>query len=222
LELVKGYARRFRDWGYRLIKHDFTTYDITGKWGFQKPGFTNDGWSFRDEGKTTAEVVLDLYRSLREGAGDAYLLGCNTFSHLAAGLVEIQRTGDDTSGKEWERTRKMGINTVAFRLPQHNAFYAADADCVGITENVPWRLNNDWLELVTRSGTPLFISADPNAMGPEQREAVASAFKLAANEQPQAEPMDWQDNASPAMWRFGDEEKVFNWTDTTRVPYIGL
>jgi alpha-galactosidase len=95
-------------------------------------------------------------------------------------------------------------------------------DCVGITENVPWELNKDWLELVTRSGTPLFVSADPNAMGQAQREAAAAAFKLASREQPQAEPLDWQDNASPARWRFGDEERVFNWTDTTRVPYIGL
>ena len=37
------------------------------------------------------------------------------------------RTGDDTSGRIWERTRRMGVNTLAFRLPQHNAFYHIDA-----------------------------------------------------------------------------------------------
>ena len=46
--------------------------------------------------------------------------------------MHIQRTGDDTSGKTWERTRVMGVNTLAFCLPQHGVFYEIDADCVGI------------------------------------------------------------------------------------------
>src|SRR5665647_3347951 len=27
--------RRFRTWGYELIKHDFSTYETLGRWGFQ-------------------------------------------------------------------------------------------------------------------------------------------------------------------------------------------
>ena len=46
--------------------------------------------------------------------------------------MHLNRTGDDTSGRIWERTRRMGVNTLAFRLPQHNTFYHIDADCVGI------------------------------------------------------------------------------------------
>ena len=46
-----------------------------------------------------------------------------------------------TSGVEWERTRNMGVNTLAFRLPQHRAFFDMDADCVGITGKIDWNKN---------------------------------------------------------------------------------
>ena len=71
-------------------------------------------------------------------AGDKIaIIGCNTVSHLTAGLFEVYRSGDDTSGREWERTVKMGVNTLAFRLPQHNKMYCVDGDCVGITTIIP-------------------------------------------------------------------------------------
>lgn len=90
-----------RNWGYELVKHDFSTYDILGKWGNHMwDDITTPGWGFNDPAKTTAEVILDLYRTLRAGAQHIYLLGCNTMSHLSAGLFEANRIGDDTSGKE--------------------------------------------------------------------------------------------------------------------------
>lgn len=49
--------------------------------------------SFYDTSKTTAEITLDLYRTIAEASGSSLLIGCNTVSHLAAGLFEIQRTG---------------------------------------------------------------------------------------------------------------------------------
>ena len=64
------------------------------------------------------------------------ILGCNTIGHLAAGLAHINRTGDDTSGKEWERVRKYGVNTLAFRMLHHGAFYEADADCAALTSEL--------------------------------------------------------------------------------------
>ncbi|MBQ6891739.1 MAG: hypothetical protein IJN47_03910, partial [Clostridia bacterium] len=128
--------------GYRLLKHDFSSADIFGRWGFQMGREMFEGsWHFHDRTKTTAEIILQLYRAIRRGAGDAVVIGCNTVSHLAAGIFELQRTGDDTSGLEWERTRKMGVNTLAFRMMQHGAFYLADADCAGHTGSIPWELN---------------------------------------------------------------------------------
>jgi alpha-galactosidase len=78
-------------------------------------------------------------------AGGCLVIGCNTVSHLSPGRFELCRVGDDTSGTDWSWTRKMGVNSLAFRGAQHNAFYAADADCVGVTNSVPWKLNAQWL-----------------------------------------------------------------------------
>ena len=117
-----------------------------------------------------------------------YLIGCNTFSHLSAGIFELNRIGDDTSGNEWSRTLKMGVNTLGFRLPQHNTFYAADGDCVGLTTRIPWEKNKQWLRLLAESSAPLFISAQPEALGEEQKQYIREAFKAAAKVQPLAEP----------------------------------
>ena len=147
----------YRQWGYEMVKHDYSSYDIFGRWGFQMAdGFTAPGWHFNDQSKTNAEIINHLYRTIREAAGDMYVIGCNTVGHLAAGVFELNRIGDDTSGKEWARTRKMGVNTLGFRLPQHNTFYAADGDCVGLTKDVPWDKNRQWLQLLAGSGAPLF------------------------------------------------------------------
>ena len=172
---------------------------------------TDADWHFADDTKTNAEIVGDLYRSIREAAGDALALGCNTVGHLAAGLFELQRTGDDTSGRDWNRTRKMGVNTLAFRACQNNNFFAIDADCVGLTRQVPWQLNRQWLELLAFSGTPLFVSAAPDALGPEQHAALRQAFSIAAIKRTTAEPLDWLRNTEPVRWHNQGETKKFDW-----------
>ncbi len=88
----------------------------------------------------------------------------------------MQRSGDDTSGRLWERTRRMGVNTLAFRLPQHGTFSSVDADMVGITEAIPWEFNRQWLDAVARSGTVTIIAAGPPARGQEPRAAIREAF----------------------------------------------
>ncbi len=212
LESCAADFRRLASWGYELIKHDFSSVDILGRWGVgMGAAVTSPGWAFQDRTRTSAEIILAFYRCLRDAAGPAYLIGCNTIGHLGAGLFELQRTGDDTSGREWERTRKMGINTLAFRAPQHETFFLADADCVGLSADIPWKLNRQWLDLLARSGTPLFVSADPAALGAEQRQALREAFTLAARPKPGAEPLDWLDTLCPARWRLDGQEYAFDW-----------
>lgn len=85
LERVKSYFKLYNQWGYDMVKFDFTTYDIFGKWGFQMfrdGAITESNWRMHDNSKTNAEIVLQLYKTIREAAGDMYVLGCNTFSHL--------------------------------------------------------------------------------------------------------------------------------------------
>lgn len=207
--------RRMVNWGFELIKHDFTAFDICGRWGFDMGrDMTPDGWSFADSSRTTAEVMLELYRTIRKAAGHAIILGCNTVGHLGAGVFELQRTGDDTSGVDWERTRQRGVNTLAFRACQHGAFFAADADCVGLTEKVPWEFNRQWLDLVANSGMPLFVSADPAAVGPDQAAALKSAFAVASQEQPLGEPLDWLETTCPHRWHLDGHVVDYDWYGT--------
>ena len=112
------------------------------------------------------------------------LIGCNTIGHLSAGIFEVSRTGDDTSGKEWDRVRKMGVNTLAFRMPQHGAFFAVDADCVGQTaaNSIPWEKNRQWLDLLAHSGTPLFVSFKRGSVTPEQERASRSPWPSPASQ----------------------------------------
>ena len=212
-ERIASYFTNAIDWGYEMIKHDYSTYDLFGFWGFDmlKQDFTAAGWHFNDQTKTSAEIVLDAFHTMRKASGDALLIGCNTLSHLAAGIFEIQRTGDDTSGREWARTKKMGVNTLAFRLPQHRHFYELDADCVGLTTQVPWELNKQWLDLLSRSGTATFISASTDALVPKVRQAIKEAFSRAAVKQPKARPMDWMDSLTPSTWKFGEDIIHYDW-----------
>ncbi len=212
LEHVKRDVRAFTGWGYEIIKHDFSGWDVLGRWGFAMDfQVTDRGWSFADRSKTTAEAFLMLYRALREAAGPTPLIACNAISHLTAGLAELNRIGDDTSGRTWERTRKMGVNSLAFRAHQHGIFYQADADCVGLTTKVPWHYNRQWLDLLARSGTPLFVSVSPAAAGPDQRAALREAFARAAKPQPTIEAIDWLVSASPSHWRAGTDSLRYDW-----------
>ena len=213
---------RLRPWGFELIKHDYTTFDIFGRWGFQMgAALTKDGWTFASgPGRTTAEVINDLYLTIRKAAGESLVIGCNTVSHLSAGHFEICRVGDDTSGTNWSRTRKMGVNTLAFRGTQHGAFYVADADCVGVTNAVPWFYNRQWLDLLARSGTMLFVSLAPDALGAAQRRDLKEALALAATTHPLAEPLDWQRTVYPAHWRLMDRERTYDWVGADGAEFV--
>jgi alpha-galactosidase len=219
-EQIRSDVRTLCGWGYQLLKHDFSTYDLLGRWGFQMAAeLTEAGWHFSDGTRTNAEIFRAFYALLREAAGTTPLLGCNTVGHLATGLVEVQRAGDDTSGRDWSRTRKMGVNTLAFRAAQQGAFFDVDADCVGLTNAIPWSLNRQWLDLLSRSGTPLFVSAAPDAVGPEQRTALRDAFAGAATRQPVCEPLDWLQTNEPQHWHLGNTTARFDWfTDALSIP----
>jgi alpha-galactosidase len=212
IERIKNLWNTYHQWGFEMVKHDYTTYDIFGRWGFQmEDGLTAPGWQFNDNTKTNAEIILNLYNNIREAAGSMYLIGCNTVSHLSAGIFELNRIGDDTSGKEWERTRKMGVNTLGFRMVQHETFYEADGDCVGLTTDIPWNKNKQWMELLAKSSAPLFISAQPAAVGEEQKKFIKESFTNAARSQPIAEPIDWLTNPFPAKWKLDSQVVEFDW-----------
>lgn len=212
LESIKRNISIYREWGFEMVKHDFSTFDIMGRWGMDmKDELTTPGWQFHDNSKTTAEIILNLYRGIREAAGNMYLIGCNTVSHLSAGIFEMQRIGDDTSGEEWARTKKMGVNTLGFRLVQHNKFYAVDGDCVGVTTKVPWEKNKQWMQLLAESSAPLIISVQPDALGEEQKAFIKQCFTKASKPQPIGEPLDWLTEQWPKKWKLDGRVIDFDW-----------
>ena len=210
--LVRGYIEKMRSWGYELLKHDFSTYDLFGDFAVNlTDSITNyTDWHFADETKTNAEIALDFYRLIKDACGDMLILGCNTISHLCAGLVHINRTGNDTSGREWACTRENGINTLAFRLAQNNTFYVVDADCVGILDdNIPWEKNRQWLDLLSKSDTALFLSC--GSLDETQAADVRGAF-LEFQKDHEIEPIDIYDNLTPSEWRIDGEITSYDWS----------
>ena len=178
IEYIKNEIRAVRNFGFKMIKFDFLCHDIFGHYGFDMgTELFEKNIPFYNKEKTTAQIIKEFYFALREAAGeDCIIIGCNAVSHIAAGIVDIQRTGDDTSGREWERTLKMGVNTLAWRMHQHKTFYVHDADCVGITKDIPWEKNSMWLRLLAESGTPLFVSVDEDCRTFNVQKALSEAF----------------------------------------------
>jgi hypothetical protein len=76
LDIVARDIRRISDWGFRLIKHDFTTFDIFGRWGFEMSDVPapRDLVHLADRSRTSAETIASLYRTIRDAAGPGTLV----------------------------------------------------------------------------------------------------------------------------------------------------
>lgn len=212
--LIAGDVKQLCDWGYQLIKHDFTTFDLFGRWGFEmRPFVTNGNWHFSNPHLTNAEIVKQLYQVIFDAAkpSNCLILGCNTIGHLGTGLMQLARIGDDTSGKAWERTRQIGINSLAFRLPQDGAFFSIDADCVGITDQIDWYFNRQWAQVVAKSGTVLFLSPALNTLNEKQANQLHPLLELAAKQSQHCIPTDWKLTDCPANWSDGVYEQHYDW-----------
>lgn len=211
-EYIVNDLKRIQSWGYELIKHDFSTFDLFGDWGKDLSfSITKiDNWHFYDETKTNAEIVLDFYRLIRNTCKNIMIIGCNTISHLCAGLIEINRTGDDTSGTDFDRTVQMGVNTLAFRLAQNNTFYMVDADCVGIIKGkIPWKKNRQWLDLLSLSNTALFAACN-NTITENEKADISKAY-LNIQKHNCIKPLDWMDNKTPAVWEIDGKKIEYKW-----------
>ena len=214
LDYVRRTTERLIEWGFCLIKHDYSFYDVFGKWGKQVSRFPVDDeatWSFYDRSKTTAEITKVFYETIRDAAKGAVIIGCNTMGHLCAGIHHCNRTGDDTSGRIWIRTLCMGVNSLAFRMPQNKHFFAADADCVGIMGTIDWNYNKQWLQLLAASGTPLFVSCKPGVPNEFETEDLRQAFTIGSYQADELIPLDWMENSYPSRYLLNGEEITFDW-----------
>lgn len=86
-----------------------------------------------------------------------------------------------------------------------------DADCVGITSDIDWKDNRKFLDLLSRSGTPLFVSMDPKAVTEEIKEDLKAAFRLASEQKDELIPLDWMETTVPENYSINGENKSYNW-----------
>ena len=107
----------------------------------------------------------------------------------------------------------MGVNTLAFRLMQNGTFYGADADCVGITGKIDWRLNRQWLQVLSQSGSPLFVSCKPGVLNDAQLEELRTAYRINSVQENKVRPIDWMETTTPELWEIDGETVRFHWYD---------
>ena len=50
-EAIRAKLRQAREWGYEMVKHDFSTYDLLGQWGFEMGPAADSSWlvAFRSQ-----------------------------------------------------------------------------------------------------------------------------------------------------------------------------
>lgn len=198
--------------GYRLIKHDFTCPDLMGK-QFLDPTLTCEGWHWHDRTKTNAQVFTELYSLIQNAANGAHIIGCNIYNHLAAGIHDIVRSGNDTSGHHWWITRDYGINTLAFRQYQNKAFFMTDADCAAFTDRVPIDLNLQFADLLAMSNSAFFISAAPGVLKPRDEERLMQAFRRSSEDRDNLMPLDWMERKVPEAYSSAGETYRYDWNE---------
>jgi len=209
-EYIYKLVSSLADGGYKLIKHDFTCPDLMGH-DFLKPNVTRDGWHLKDRTKTNAEVLMDLYRLIQDAAKGAHIIGCNVYNHLAAGIHDIVRSGCDTSGKDWNVTKKYGINSLVYRLCQNKTFLITDADCAAFTELVPTEQNLRFAELISLTDSAFFISAAPGILTPKDEERLMEMYRRASKFNNDAAPIDWMDKAIPEEFIHEGKTYKYDW-----------
>ena len=216
LELIKNDVKRIKEWGYDLIKHDFTTIDMFGSHPFtgEKNPYqlTKSDRKFYDNTRTNAQIIKGVYEAIQDAAGDIDVIGCNTVSHLTAGIHSIYRTGDDTSGRNFELTRRNGVNSM-MRLPLNRGFYNVDPDCAAFTETVDAGLNLDYLEMCAITGVTTLASVTPDILTPEQMERIQDVFKIADENECEYTIKNYDKNSIPDTFVHPTtgEEKSFDW-----------
>jgi hypothetical protein len=75
LDRISQDVARFKEWGYELIKHDYTTFDLLGRWRMHMDAaVTNLNWRFADRSLTTVQVIRNLYTRIHEAADDMVII----------------------------------------------------------------------------------------------------------------------------------------------------
>ncbi len=214
LERIHNDVSNFRSWGFKLIKHDFTTHDIVGDnmtslhYGTR---LTARGEKFFDTTKTMATVIKNLYRTIQDAMGGGEVIACNTVGHLAAGIHSIHRAGYDTSGHSFEYTACNGPNAM-MRLPQNDTFYKIDPDCAAFTKNVPVEANLDFMKMCAVTGTVTMASVEPGMAPLGFIEKIQEIYHIADRDTLRCGIEHFEKTSCPEIFVDGDNRFEFEWT----------
>ncbi len=207
LKRVEADVRRFADWGFDLIKFDFTADDFLC-------GHPDniDVSHLYDRTLTNAQALKLLYEVIANAASDRLVMECGGVNHLSAGIFPISRCGDDTSGNLWEVTLRGGLHTF-LKLPQNRTFHAADVDCAVFTDRVDHSLNLQYLQAAAICGCPAFASVKPDCLTQAEEQRLAEIFCLAAKHTAleDAEILDWSYAAAPSNFCYRGEQIQYPW-----------
>lgn len=215
LERVQQDTARIRNWGFEVIKHDFSTNDALAADPFAVKNhmttLCTDGKGFYDNTKTTATILKNLYKAIQAGAGDGDVIGCSTIGHLSAGIHSIQRVGTDTSGHSFEWTVRNGVHSF-MRLPMNDRFFRMDPDCAAFTAMVDAKQNLQFLELCAITGVTTLASVKPGSLTEWEMGEINRIYRLADRQIPPYGISDYSRTAIPEQFSDGENTRQFDWT----------
>jgi alpha-galactosidase len=143
--------------------------------------------------------------------------------HIAAGIFESQRIAD-TSGCDWERTRRYEVNGLTHRIAQHRTFSHIDPDIVALAKSVGWRETSQWMDVVAKSGTSLFFAPEPGAITADIKAAMAEAFGIVSSGAT-GFPANPLLGATPCKWVFERPNRTIRnnvWGERRGIAFSGL
>lgn len=83
--------------------------------------------------------------------------------------------------------------------------------CDWLRPDIPWEMNKQWADLLSRSGTPLFLSCKAGWLSASQKAFLSECFRRNSLQKERAEPLDWEYNVDPSFWRFDEKEIHYYW-----------
>lgn len=164
-----------RDYLRDLVRH------AVSEWGYDflaldKLGYGTAGTRV-DRVMSPAEAYRGAMRALREGAGRAFVLGCDAPLQQAAGLVDAMRVGPAVDGSF--ATIHPAAQAVALRAHFQRSTWLNDPGCLAVREPLTLEEARLWVTVVALSGA-LPLGCDlPGSLPPERLELLKRTLPVA-------------------------------------------
>ena len=68
-----------------------------------------------------------------------------------------------------------------------------------------------WLDILSKSGTPLFVSCNPKALDAAGLEELRQAYARNSVQRDALIPLDWMENICPERWLLNGREIRYDW-----------